>query len=841
MANDVVNRALGLVLQFNPLDVQPGSLVRADNIVIRRENVIEDRRGYALYGSCTSNISQLMTYMSKTLSHNGGNVAYDNGSGTFTNYAGSYNAPTGQKMRFVEAFGNLYTTTDAGVQVFTDVVGTAARKAGAPRSLDPSYALNAAGSGFLAAGSQCAYRAVILRIDANGNSLYSYPSTRIVAYNTAGTGKNIDLTLYFPAELTSSDVVQFYRTAAVTGTASDTSGDEMALVYQVSPTAGQIAAGFMTFTDSVVDALRGATLYTSPSQLGIQGANERPPLAKDIALYRSSFMFYANTSTKQRQFFSLLGTSGLTGNTLTIAGVTYNFGASEIASGGGSPQAQVGATGVAAADIDSTARSLVRVINRYAGNTSIYAYYLSGSGDLPGQIMVEERGVGAAAFSTVCSNSTIQAMFSASGTNPPISPTTTTQWTSTNQVQKNGLYWSQSQQPEAVPLLNFLPVGPSNEDILRIAPLRESLIIIKSRGVYRLTGLDPSSFVVTPLDLTVNCKSADSVAVLSNQVIMLSQLGVVSISDTGVQVVSREIEPAILPLNAFTNISTLATGCSYESEHSYLLSLPSASSDPSQNQTFVYNIFTKTWVHWTFGFSAAVVELTSDKLFFAKPGAVQCYRERKDFADTDFADPDVAATINTITTATSTVKFTPASGIPLVGWVLSQGSTGLAIQSITNNGDGTFTAVMSGLLPTAWTTGAATLFPAVGAEWIYNAWFGGQEMAGTMKRVSEVAILADNISGNNTASIVLPTFATNLDEVREGPSITSTGGGWGGTWSVIQWGGSGDAYGYRTYVPRNKQYCALMNVGVQHPYAQEKLACVGVAYKFEPVSERIRR
>src|SRR5439155_991871 len=161
-------------------------------------------------------------------------------SGTFASYSGSYSAPSGVKMRAVEARSNLYFTSSSGVQVLTDVAGTAARKAGAPRSLDPSYALNGAGAGFLAISFQCAYRVVISRTDANGNVLYSYPSTRLVAYNTAGTGKNVDLTVYLPAEVTTSDVIQFYRTAQVSGTGSDLSGDEMALVYQVSPSSTDI-------------------------------------------------------------------------------------------------------------------------------------------------------------------------------------------------------------------------------------------------------------------------------------------------------------------------------------------------------------------------------------------------------------------------------------------------------------------------------------------------------------------------------------------------------------------------------------------------------------------------
>jgi hypothetical protein len=337
-------------------------------------------------------------------------LSYDNGSGTFADYSGSYSAPTGARMRFVEAFSNLYATTSSGVKVFSDITGTAGRLAGAPRALDPSYTLTGA-SGFLSTGNQCAYRCTIQRTDTNSNIVTGYPSQRLWVTNSAGGSRNVILTVYLPSEAKAGDVLQFFRTAQVVGTTDDISADEMGLVYQYELIAGDISTGNIVFTDSVTDALRGATLYTSPSQEGIQQANDRPPLTKDLALYKSNYMLYANAQTKQRLSVTLVGTASLSGKTITLGGVTYNFGATEIISGGGSPQVLVSATGVAAVDIDLTARSLVRVINRYTLNTTIYAYYLSGPSDLPGQIMIEEKGVGASAFTLQASDTAVSGMF----------------------------------------------------------------------------------------------------------------------------------------------------------------------------------------------------------------------------------------------------------------------------------------------------------------------------------------------------------------------------------------------------------------------------------------------
>jgi hypothetical protein len=956
---DRVTSISGLVAQYNPLSVKPGALSRANDCYIRRENIAEDRRGHKLYGMLSTQAAQLMSYSNTIIAHRGAKLAYDNGSGTFTDYAGTYSALSGQKMRFIEQFSNLYVTTSAGVKVFSDVAGTAGRLAGVPRCLDPSYVLNAASTGFLAGGSQAAYRCCIVKTDIQTNVIRGYPSTRLwvinptysytagtatngsptlssmsstvglitgmtatgvgipagttintivgstvtlsanaalsvtptgnittgsnqvanissmsgvsVGMTIAGTGipssttitgisgttvtmsnnatattatlaltisisgtnlaltfsspRNVDLTLYLPNEVVSGDVIEFYRTAQLAGTSSDISADEMALVYQVALTSTDISNGFITFTDSITDSLRGAALYTSPSEEGIQQANDRPPLAKDIASYKN-FNLFANTSTKQRLFITMVGVGSLTGSTITLGGVTYNFGSTEIISGGGSPQVQVGSTGVTAVDIDTTARSLVRVINRYALNTTVYAYYLTGPGDLPGQIMVEEKGIGAAAFTVQSSSTGIAGMFFPA---PPVSPLTNAKSTSSNQIQKNAVYYAKTQQGEHVPTLNYLLVGPSNKNILRIAPLRDSVIVIKEEGVYRIAGQDPTSFTVVPIDLTVFCKSADSVAILGNQVYMLSNQGIVAISDTAVQVVSRDIEQLIQPLLTFSNIGSLTSGFAYESERSYFISTMSNSNDTAETQTYVYNYFTKSWVRHSYAASAAVIG-ADDKMYFAKPNDLSVYQERKTFTDSDYADPEYSITINSIVGAV--VTFTLGASAPKIGWAVTQSSVSIAIQSfVTNATPGSYTATLVANPPGSWSTGAATIFPSVAMDIAWHSWTGGAP--DKMKQVYGVGILADDEVAYNSVSQLNVSFTSNFDATTETIALTSPGIGWGSAWGASPWGGQADTAGYPTWVPRNKQYCNRLSIGVQHPVALERLSVAGLAFAFE--------
>lgn len=831
---DSITKALGLVSQFSPLSTQPGSLSRANDCVNQRENVYEDRRGYKVDDELDNNIKNVLSYSGQILAHNGTKISY--GKDTYSDYSGSYTEPTGQRIRAAEAASNLYFTTDHGVKVFTDVLGTAARSAGVPRCLDPSYAVNAAGTGFLSNGNQCAYRCVIQKTDANQNVITGYPSQRLWVVNTSGTSKNIDLTVYLPSEVIAGDIIQFYRTEQFTGTSDDLSADEMALIYQYAATSTDISNGYVTFTDSITDALRGASLYTSPSQEGINQANERPPLCNDLALFRSSFMFYANTKTRQRLFVTLVSAASLSSKTITLGGVTYNFGATEIISGGGSPQVKVSATGVVAFDIDATARSLVRVINRYAGNTAVYAYYQSGPSDLPGMMVIEEKGIGASAFTLQASDTAISAMFYPA---PPVSPATNSLSTSSNSIQKNALYYSKVQQSEHVPLVNYLLVGPSSKNILRIAPLRESLIIIKEEGVYRLTGETPQSFTVTPLDLTVFCKAPESVAVLSNQVLMLSNQGVVSITETGVQVVSHEIEPNLKPLLTIASIADYTSATSYESDRHYFLSTLTTTSDTEANQTLVYNVFTKTWCRWTFAIRAGVVDPSTDKLYFCKADDPTVYVERKSFSNDDYADPEYSIAITNVDTANQQVTFTLSGLAPQIGWVIQQGSTSIAIDSLTYL-SGAYKATMENPVPDSWVNGAATLFPAVGFDIEYNPWTAGQPA--TMKQVRVTKFLADSTPNTNTVTQLYAVFNSNFDEEEEEIELTQSSDSWGaGPWGSLPWGGGADSFGYPTLVPRNKQYCTRLSVGIRHKKALEKFSLCGVAFDFEMSSDRIGR
>lgn len=836
---DAVTKALGLVRQYNPLATAPGALSIANDCVIRRENIIENRRGYKVAGANTTynldkgvfNFDGYAVFVDS----NGALKYLDSGTITNLNASTTLAAHSGHKIRGVEAFQNAYINDSTGVRVLdgvTDSTGNT-RYAGAPRALDMSYTLTSGATGFLDDQFQCAYRHLIKRTDPNGNVHFGYPSQRLWVVNDSGAAENANVTVTLANDVEAGDVLQVYRTGQVSGIADDTSGDEMGLVYEYTISASDVSTGTITFTDSITDTLIGASLYTNPSEQGIQQGNTPPPIAKDIALYKSKFMFFANTKTINQLTFALVGTGSLSGKSLTIAGIDYEFGATEILSGAGSPQIQVSATGVAAVDIDQTARSLVRVINRYALNTQVYAYYLSGPDDLPGQILLQRQSGTTGAFTVLAEDTAIGAMTF------PESPvgTASTAMTSSNDQRLNGLYYAKDSQPESVPLLNFIPVGPANKEIVRIVPLRDSLIIVSEAGIFRLTGEDPGSFTVTTLDDTIECKAFESVKVLANQAMMLSNQGVVRISENGVEVISREIEIEVQKLLNYDDIGSYTRGAAYESERSYLLSTISENSKTTPDITFVYNVFTRTWVKWTFGMEDAIVEDRTDKLYHSQ-GELNLYTERKDLTDDDFADPETNITIDSISGDVANVTSTKR---PEIGDVVGQGGVEADIAVVIDLGGDSFQLDFgSGNIPASWEANPAVLYPAVDMDIEYLSWSGGQPA--TMKQVRTVVLLTDDTDGENTATAIQFKFKTNFDDNQDLVRVERPRASWGvGAWGLFPWGGNSDSFNYPTFVPINKQYCNRMFVGFKHRVARQKLAIAGMAYEFDMVSEEVGR
>lgn len=188
---------------------------------------------------------------------------------------------------------------------------------------------------------------------------------------------------------------------------------------------------------------------------------------------------------------------------------------------------------------------------------------------------------------------------------------------STQMDEPNGVAISKIDQPEAIPAVNQLFVGTAIKEVSRILPLRGSLWAMKADGLYRLTGNNPGNYNVELFDGTCIVSGPETAVATSNQIIANTNQGVVAITETGVEVLSRAIEGELLALPALarTAFETHSFGVAYDSDRKYLLWTISQTQQNYAAQAYTYNLLTHAWSKWAIGARAGVVEPTTDQLF----------------------------------------------------------------------------------------------------------------------------------------------------------------------------------------------------------------------------------
>jgi len=423
--------------------------------------------------------------------------------------------------------------------------------------------------------------------------------------------RNVDVTIDLASALGADEFVQLYRSQPSAGVLTPPD-DELNLIYEGTAfNAGTPA----TYKDIVSETGRRGALpaYTNATQAngGIINNHLPPPFAKDIALF-NGVMVYANTVSKQRMFLSLLGTGSTSlnvGNTVTIGGRTYTA-IIDTTSIPGANQFRVYTSVYASTitkNIENTARDLIRAINADASST-LYGFYASTETDAPGKLLLESRLLGASAFACTASSTTAGNAF------VPSLPTTGTTVLSSDDAAPNRLYFALPGQPDCVPIANYIDID-ARTAILRIAVLRDSLFVFKVDGIWRLTG--KSNYTVDVFDNTAWLVVPESLAALGNQLMCLTNQGVVAVSETGVRILSNDIED-VLDEAVVTGLTTEMFGVGYESDRRYLLFLPTDNTRANPNVCYCFNTITETWTRWK-------PDVTTD---FARCGIVNAFDDK---------------------------------------------------------------------------------------------------------------------------------------------------------------------------------------------------------------------
>ncbi len=634
-----------------------------------------------------------------------------------------------------------------------------------------------------------------------------------------------------------------------------------------------------------------ATLYTSPSQQGIANANNQPPLALDMDVYKDCAC-YANIKQKQTLSLAVISVenpslgyvvdgsvdtvnlstdltsitdtsllrvgmravgTGIPANatiTTILSGTSVRLSAAATATATVSVEFQdrftigavnywagttqtvatntflVDVSGTPGDNVDSTAINIVDLINKSASNTLIYAYYISGVEDLPGQILFEERSIGGSVFTA---NSTSGTSFSPTLPANDTDPNTIIQ--SDNQVKQNWAMFSKAGQPEAVPAYRFLPIGSANFPIQRVVALRDGIFFFKADGVFRINGETFESFSCTLVDNTVSLKSPESAVPFNNQVFCFTTQGICAVTDSGIRIMSVPIEDTLLEISSeqYENFASVSFGVAYESARQYMFFTVTQETDDFATQAFVYNSLTDSWTRWVMDRTCGIVNPVVNKLFMAKPDG-QVMIERKSYTNADFADEQYEAEILSIDTSTLTMTLADAS-LAVMGMTIKQGSRRAIIASV--NGDDIVVNTTQGFV-----VGDAELYTPINNEIEWSPI--DIENPGLLKQFSEITLFFKNAAFTEIDA----SFSTNISIDREVVPIENTffADGWGlFPWGQQEWGGElGGQIPLRTYVPQNKQRGSWLILNLQTSEAFTGFSLQGVSIMYNVMSSRFK-
>ena len=820
MAEVLRLKARGLSRYSDPLSKrEEGSLNQADNIVIDQDGLYSPRRGFSrLGGTLTQQAKNIISYQSYLLvyakdSTEAFNVLYKYDDTTFTEYAGF--TSTDPYVISAESNGNIYLTSNSGVYKLDSITGTII-ESGIPEALHFSAAVASEGVGSaLAADSSVGYKALWGRKDANDNLVLGSPSNTVIHSNTtavAGTD-DVTLTIIVPAEIQATPLLewfcQLYRTGPATPATNLSVGDELNLVYEaLYPTTGGGAT--ISILDQTPDSLRasGKGLYTNATREGSTQKNYQPPQCKDIAVY-NNYMFYADVSYKQTLNIQLLATGATAayglrdGDTITIkkAGST-----DEVYTAKTTPSSAkhfqvyyaaspIGYSSSPAVDIRKTAEAFIAKVN--TESLLCYAYYDSGLSELPGLIRIEERNYSSVVFSVISSRGN------------SFSPNLAANTPSDSESIPNRLMYSKYQEPEAVPTLNFFDVGSKAYPIKRIVALRDSLFIFKGDGIWRLTGTGSSNFAIDAFDSSTKIIASNSLCVLNNLVFGLFDQGVCQVSESGVSVVSREIEGDIrgwIGSNLAT-LSSLSFGLPYETDRKYFLWVPVTADDTYPTKGYCYNTVTDSWTVFDRPAWAAIVNPANDRLYLAGGNRVYLSKERKGAVYSDFSDEQTQVKVTGVNVKELTLESLTGISVGDLYYESASKWSYISDLSLSNN---TITVATN----LDWKTYAqlSNAYTEVRAQ--YNSVIEWNPIhlnsPGHLKQWYEVLLILANDFNSATLQV-----KTEQDPGWESISMTGNASSdWGlFPWGEAPWGGAQDVdVGHRTYVPKMKQRSGTLHL-----------------------------
>jgi hypothetical protein len=481
-------------------------------------------------------------------------------------------------------------------------------------------------------------------------------------------------------------------------------------------------------------------------------------------------------------------------------------------------------------NIDTTARALCRVINR-DNYSNIYASYTSTSQSVVGQMFFYSRLIDDT-FVLQASSDTVGANFS------PNIPNSLDDYsvTGTNTELPNGIYISKESEFEAFPLLSYLLVGSKTAEIQRIIPLKNSLIIIKEDGVFRLSGNNRSDFLVTPIDLTIFCNAPESAVDTDNVIFACTTSGVARITESAVSIVSRSIEPVLHAVFTNSNFYNQTFAAVVPSDRHYFLT--TLQPNNAGATTYVYNFLADKWSTSTILFKRGVIKF-ADNTHYAISSAENLIKARKTSTRLDFCD-ESAQVIAISEVAADKLSCRIISSLPI-----GDGDV-IAWQSSINRIDRIVDGIYYFVRQINFTdTDLPFHYRAITSTWAMAPIGLNEEI---LKQFSELSL---NCRNTAITHLEIGFISDNAETVFKKWSASTANLAWGiSPWGYFPWGAGEtinlnfttySAQPVRIFIPVDTQITTWLKPKFRHSEAAELINLQSMNLKVRNISERISK
>jgi hypothetical protein len=377
------------------------------------------------------------------------------------------------------------------------------------------------------------------------------------------------------------------------------------------------------------------------------------------------------------------------------------------------------------------------------------------------------------------------------------------------------LAWGKPGEPEHVPPGYFTEIGAADKAILRVLPTRDSLLVFKEDGTWRVSGYSPDSLQVDELDRTMRLVHPDAACEWDGQVAAWTNKGVMLVSDGGAQEISLPIANLIEAAGDI-HAGNAAKGvflCGWLDKGLLLLGIPSSTSTGYAEYVYCWSQRTGAWTRWSHASRITTACSVGKDLYFGTRAADASSDAVVLKAVAESYDVSTAVTVSAVSGTGITISG--GSGwTPAVGDILRQSSVDYAVTAITSAT--VFTVHTTGVTAAA---AAALTRTAMQVEWTVRD---GQN-AGAAKHFREATLVLGSASG-----LVANDNSYTTD--RSQTASTST--------SALTYTTSDAPTTIRTRIPRESRRCGRLEHAMTMKGAKPGWQLHGASYVFEPKSTR---